>query len=116
MGINSHREYPRSVFDHFLGNIVFAALLVAATARVNRLVTRDVITMPLRARLEQATGPLGRFASAVVSCQWCTGVYTGFAAAAYGHALTGWSWWYLPLTGLALAWGAVVAALFVEGE
>lgn len=49
-------------------------------------------------------------------CQWCTGMYTGFATTAFAHWITGTTWWALPLSGLAIAWAAPVLAMWLDPE
>lgn len=55
------------------------ALAVDALAafRLTRLVTRDTITAPLRARFDPTTR-----AGELIRCSWCTGVYVAFGVVA----------------------------------
>ena len=94
---------------------IFALALVAA-ARLNRLLVRDFITQPLRATLRSHKNGISRFLSAMLLCTWCTGMYTGFATAAFAHWITGATWLALPLTGLAIAWLAPVLAEWLDPE
>lgn len=90
------------------------AIAVLATCRLNRLIVRDTITAPLRARLASGTSFLARFASAASICHWCTGVYTAAACLAFTHWAAGWPWTLYPLTLLATAWLAPVIAQWLE--
>lgn len=95
--------------------IAYLCVAVIASARLNRLLVHDVITALLRARLDEATNPAGRFVSAMLSCVWCTGMYTAAATATYAHWAAGIPWTALPLTILAIAWLAPTAAHWAEG-
>ncbi|MER6610212.1 hypothetical protein ABT282_30960 [Streptomyces sp. NPDC000927] len=91
------------------------AAATLATTRLNRLITTDVITAPIRMWLDACTSRTGRFASAVTSCVWCTGIYTATATTAYAHWVTGLAWTALPLTALSVAWIAPVISSWLEG-
>lgn len=95
-------------------NAAILALVILATARINRLIVTDIITSPIRGWLAQRTSKLGAFLSAITSCVWCTGVYTAAAVTAYAHYAADWSWVYFPLTFLAVAWTAPVLANWIE--
>lgn len=95
-------------------NFAIMGLALFATARLNRLITTDVITAPARTWLDKRTGPVSRFLSAVTSCDWCTGVYTATAVAAYTHYVMAWNWWLLPLSALSLAWLAPILARWTD--
>lgn len=90
------------------------AIAVLASCRLNRLIVRDTITAPLRARLASGTSFPTRFASAASVCHWCTGVYTAAATTALAHWYAGWQWPLYPLTLLATAWLAPVIAQWLE--
>lgn len=97
-------------------NLAIFALALVAAARLNRLLVRDFITQPLRATLSNQQNPISRFVAAMLLCTWCTGMYTGFATAALAHWITGATWHALPLSGLAIAWGAPVLAAWLDPE
>lgn len=97
-----------------LNDAAVYAVAVLATCRLNRLVVRDTITAPLRARLANGTSLLVRFASAVTMCVWCTGVYTAAGTTAFAHWAASWSWTLYPLTLGATAWLAPVIAQWLE--
>lgn len=90
------------------------AIVVLATCRLNRLIVRDTITAPLRARLASGTSLPVRFISAATMCVWCTGVYTAATTTAYAHWTAGWSWRLYPLTLLATAWLAPIITNWLE--
>ncbi|WP_062214588.1 hypothetical protein [Streptomyces sp. NBRC 109706] len=88
------------VFDFAVG-----ALAVLALARLNRLAVRDIITAPLRHALK-ARAPhaaAARWATALLMCHWCTGIWFSAAVTAYVHHHMSWSWWLYPVTTLAIA-------------
>lgn len=78
------------------GNMDAITLIIGAlvTARITRLVTRDVITHPLRRRLILAWGTDSKL-SYLITCDWCTSVYVAAAVAAGGAGGGWWSWWWV---------------------
>lgn len=82
--------------------------------RINRLVVTDVITSPVREWVAQRDPGFWRFLALILSCVWCTGVYTAFAVMAYVHWLMEWNWALYPLTALAVAWLSPVISTWLE--
>jgi hypothetical protein len=70
-------------------------LVVGASARLTRLVTRDTLTSPFRAWTIRRWGPDSKPAT-LLTCPWCAGFWLCAAVAASGWwARDAW-WWSLP--------------------
>ncbi|WP_280366158.1 hypothetical protein [Nocardia wallacei] len=97
---------------------VMTALILAAwvlaVARLTRLVTRDKLTEPIRSALVERLGS-GSQLTYLVHCTWCTSIWVAFASAPAAVALTGVSWWLLPVLALAASHLIGVASL-VDAE
>jgi hypothetical protein len=73
------------------------ALLTLAVARTTRLVTTDKITISLRRWVVNKFGEESQ-AAFLVHCDWCTGIWVAFPAAAlWAVVLLPWQQWWLAL-------------------
>lgn len=89
--------------------------MILAIARLNRLAVRDVITAPLRGALANHTTPAARWATALLMCHWCTGIWISAALCAWAHHAMNWPWDLYPLTALAAAHAASVLTDLADG-
>ena len=90
-------------------------LVLGAVLRLTHLVTDDRITLPVRSWLFRGGSFPVRFAGAVVSCTWCTSVWTAAAVVAWWQLAehTGWTGWFIyPALGLTVSWLASVLEIW----
>lgn len=89
-------------------------VMILAAARINRIVTEDVISEPVREWVEtlevrRAGGRVGRISlTTLINCHWCTGFWVGCGVAAltWGFGSGHWLWWCW--IGLAVAQGSAM--------
>jgi hypothetical protein len=79
-------------------------LIVLATARITRMITRDTLTEPLRERaviwLEAQERQWDKVAY-LIQCDWCASVYAGAAVAGTSVVFHGNIWYMAALAALA---------------
>jgi hypothetical protein len=102
--------------------VVLTLLGLLATARVTRLITKDRISLPVRAWAVRRWGP-SRGPGYLLHCQWCTSMYVApLAAAAVLWLVPAYrlDWWAQTLTVgalLSLTYSMVTGLLVgLEGE
>lgn len=103
-----------------VASLVVLALLPGATARLARLVTRDVIAEPLRTKIRRKFGENSLLAE-LIGCHWCVGVWASILTSAwawtliaYSHVLPVWVCVYIyPLSVLAVAY---IASRMIDRE
>ncbi|MFC1418722.1 hypothetical protein [Streptacidiphilus cavernicola] len=92
-------------------------LALGAVLRLTHLLVDDRITLPLRTWAAQGAGPGRRFGAAVLSCTWCTSIWTSAATVAL--------WWAarwaqhpglfaVPALVLSLSWVASVLEIWSD--
>ncbi len=80
--------------------VLTVTLLIAATARLTRLLTTDALCEPARAWIERRVSSR---ISYLIRCDWCLSVWLGFATFTFG--------WYAPPTFVLISTGALTASL-----
>ncbi|MBF6515238.1 hypothetical protein IU421_13205 [Nocardia cyriacigeorgica] len=80
--------------------VLIFVLWVLAVARATRLITRDKLTEPFRTWVVTRRGVDSQIAY-LVHCSWCSSIWVAFATAPAAVALSGLSWWLLPIVALA---------------
>jgi hypothetical protein len=81
-------------------SLVNLVLAIGAAARLTRLITMDVITAPLRARVMAKVGDPDHYAAVLVRCPWCMGVWIGALVGVWSYLC--WGHWYFTLPALVL--------------
>lgn len=104
----------KRILHHVVMNLTIGALLLFATCRVNRLVVKDSITQPIRTWAEKQTRAPARYLAELITCVWCTSMWTAATLTTYTHHIMQWNWHLLPLTILAVAWLAPILTQWLE--
>lgn len=94
---------------------LWMTVYVLAVARLTRLVTTDKIGQPIRQWMLDRRGS-DSAVTYLVFCSWCMSLWIGFATAPAAIALTGISWWSLPILALSASQvtGLIAARLDTE--
>lgn len=90
-------------------------MVVGAAARLTRLITRDTITKPLRARVEARYGP-DSLPDEFIRCPWCVGFWVSLllAALAYCPAIGQHPAFLMPAAALTLSHVVGLAARWLD--
>lgn len=88
--------------------LVAFVVLVLATARLTRLLTKDDLTIPMRAWIDGKFGP-NSLASRMIWCHWCSGVWASLLTSTVA-ATAAWQWWSWNLGAVISGWLLLVPA------
>lgn len=88
--------------------LVAFVVLVLATARLTRLVSKDDLTIPLRLWIDSKLGEQS-FLSRLVWCHWCSAVWVSLFTSSLAAAAA-WTWWSWNLGVVLTGWVLLVPA------
>ncbi|GAA3173109.1 hypothetical protein [Nonomuraea salmonea] len=95
--------------------ILAALLALGATVRLTRLVTADVLTMPIRTYAADRWGEASRIAY-LLSCPWCASMYVAPPVMATAHVWGGTVVWQVAAGALTASYLTGLAAEWLEAE
>lgn len=88
--------------------LVAFVVLVLATARLTRLLTKDDLTIPMRTWIDAKFGP-DSLISRMIWCYWCSGVWASMFTSTVAAAAA-WQWWSWNLGAVIAGWMLLVPA------
>lgn len=89
-----------------MSDVLLFAALALSSYRVWRLIGKDDITEPIRARIFSEThGAVRRYLHDLITCAWCAGTWVSLAAVYATHR------WLVRLSPHWLLWAVAVAAV-----